>query len=195
MTYLPLHNYEKGSLEYHHAKHAHNRTRAATFLVPPDIEKDTNVKNLKRIRNIHKEIVRLAMLGAKNTAIADELGVTARLVHMVLSNPIIKEEMSKMQLQADTDTVDIAEQIHSGSKEAVVLLNKVIRGDEGDADIRTRVNAAQDLLDRAGYGKITKVQGRIQHGYSGQIGIEAIKRRAREVGIINGTIVEEDVGD
>ena len=52
----------------------------------------------------------------------------------------------------------------------------------GNATDHTRMRAAEQALDRSGHGKITKME--VQTGYLIQEGIERIKQRARELGLV-----------
>ena len=142
------------------------------------------------INNLHEQICRLAAQGMRPDDIAAELNVYPRLVGFVLANPIIKDRIKEVQLTAETGSFDLAQEINIAAKQAVDVLAKVISGDI-DVKPSERIQTSQDMLDRAGYGKVSKIESKHQIGMIGRIGIEQIRRRAMEVASQSSTIVEE----
>lgn len=145
---------------------------------------------LTELRERHKEILRQKMLGASNTDIAENLGITSIAVGYTLHGELAQEQMRDMQQIADIDTVDVAHEIKIQAPKAVRLLSEIIDGSHPDASISLRMRAATEILDRAGHGKVTKVEGRFAHGYMDQQGLDLIRARAREIGLATGNIVE-----
>ena len=71
------------------------------------------------------------------------------------------------------------------SPQAVETLRDGIEGRlGGSAHDHLKLKAAESILDRAGYGRVSKVDSRVAVGYIKEVGIAEIKRRAREIGIV-----------
>lgn len=146
--------------------------------------------SLTQLRGRHDEILRYHLLGLSNKDISELLNITPQCVCDTLSSPIAQYKLADLRASRDTDTVDVAKEIANLQPRAVELLAKVIAGDPDlSPKLRDRIDAAKDMLDRGGNSKVNKVSASFT-GYVGSVGIEAIKQRARELGLISGTVVE-----
>lgn len=159
-----------------------------------DIEnrvEDSSYYNLKKMNQLHHEIVRRIVLGQKDVDIADALGCTPATVKYTRESPVVKEKLSIMMGARDSSVMEIRERIQKLTPLALAELEKMLIDDNVSAAIRTKI--AQDLMDRAGF---TPVHKTLDVGKYTESKIEEIKRRARENGVAVATDIDsEEVED
>ena len=128
----------------------------------------------------HREIIRLKMLGEDHKVIAERLGITPQMVANVVNSNIAKAHMEKLHGKRDQEAVQIGERLQFLSQEAVDMYTKILRGeDEGKmATIQLKKQVADEILDRAGFGKTTNVNVKSESLVLKADDIEEIKRRA-----------------
>lgn len=143
--------------------------------------------------DIHREIVRRAVAGQKQVDIARDLGVTPVMVSYTLNSTVVREHLSDLHERRDAQTADIAQHIKETLPLATKLYQDILtRGtDEYElSDIRDKIKVAGEILDRGGYGKVTKVQGSFTHGHFTPEDILALKERAKAMAVQRGMIVD-----
>lgn len=107
----------------------------------------------------HKEIARRILCGQKPIDICRDLQYTPAWMSTVMNSPVFKEYLSKLRERTEESVVDIRARIHSGADKGVDLLYQTLTSTGADAaPTSLKVKIAQDFLDRAGHGKVTKVQ-------------------------------------
>lgn len=145
---------------------------------------------LPELKAQHHEILRLKLQGMKNVDIAKQLGVTTAMVAYTVNGELGREHLETLSLAADVDSIDVAREIRDASRHAIQFLGKAVRGQVSGLTEKDRLLASQDMLDRAGHGKIQRVHARFD-GYLSVM--DEFKARAREVGIIDtsATSVEQ----
>jgi DNA-binding CsgD family transcriptional regulator len=141
----------------------------------------------------HHQICRLAVLGLKQKAIAEALGITEQTVSNTLNSTIVKRHLNVLRDTADLAAVDVAAEIRALAPLATRRLKEVLEND--DADTKVQVGVAQDILDRAGHSAIRKVQSENLHAHLSLEEIEEIKARARELAASNGITARKDDDD
>jgi hypothetical protein len=112
--------------------------------------------SVKRVNQRHHLMIRLMMLGLGNKEIATQLGVTPQNVSDVRNSPLVQEKLAFLQTKADVRTLDVMDDLARDAGNNIALL-KEVRDGKLTQDVRVRVQVAQDLLDRGGYGKVQKV--------------------------------------
>lgn len=126
----------------------------------------------------HHEIMRLAVMGMKQVAIAQQLGVSEVMVSYTLNSPLVQRQMELLRATRDAKTVDVAKRIKELAAEAVERIGDIMReGSEGAA-----LKASLGILDRAGHAPIQKFQGTMAVLTAEDI-LE-IKERARLIGAL-----------
>ena len=170
----------------------------STFTLPalPVEKKDS----LQKLRERHRRIVQLHTMGLKNVHIAAQLNITTQAVGYCLNSDVGMIKTEELVSSADDQAKDVSSIIREALPNAIGTLEKILNG-EVDASISLQAKVAMDVLDRGGHGKITNIQGDFRHGYFGPVGvegIEAINKRAKELGVtatvskvVEGEIVEE----
>ena len=134
-------------------------------------------------------------MGLKNRQIALELGITPQAVGYCLNSDVGVEKTEELVAPGDEQAKDITSNIKEALPRAMEVLDGIISPTNQTASLSLQAKVAQDLLDRGGHGKITKVQGDFRHGYFGVQGLEEIKARAREIGLIKPKLIEGEVVD
>lgn len=152
---------------------------------------------VKDIQARHREMVRMSLLGMKQTSIAAELGVTPQSVSNALNSQPVIQVMATLQEKADEKALSTKERLDELCPAAIRTFEEIMTEKvdiEGTLvykyDGPLRKSTASDVLDRAGYGRIQRIQGQVVHGFLSPDDIEDIKRRARE-SIIDVTPAQE----
>ena len=135
----------------------------------------------KELNAKHEEIIRLAHIGMKHDQIAEEMGLSTQIVHMLLKTELAQRKLEELASFSQMETLDTHVEIQKASKEAVVYLSEVIRG-KVETSASLRAKASMDMLDRAGYAPVRKIEKSVS-GYMVQVGLEKIISRAKELGI------------
>jgi len=111
---------------------------------------------IKHMWERHKEIARLVLVGHRPVDIAEQIGISQTALSIIMNSPIFKDHLQKLSMKRDKKAFEIKDRLEDIAHEATELLNRVMMGEEG-ASINARARVAQDILDRAGYGK-TSIQ-------------------------------------
>ena len=148
---------------------------------------------LKHMWERHHQMARLLLLGYGNKEVADFLGCTPQNVSDVRNSPVFQEKMAALRDEADGAAVSIGTKLEKGAAKSLHLLEG-IRDGELTQDIKLRAQVAQDLLDRAGHGKIQKVEGRHAIAHLDAEALERIKSLAhsRREEPVEAEFVEEN---
>lgn len=140
----------------------------------------------------HHEMIRLMVLGWGNQEIASALGVTPQNVSDVRNSGIVRDRIAVLEAARDAATIDIAREIQEEAGASLNLLRD-IRAGRIEASIGLRASIAKDLLDRAGYSPVKKIQGEIINAHLTREDLEEIKKRARSAATQQGVMVEAEI--
>lgn len=142
--------------------------------------------HITQMWDVHHEIVRLALIGMKQVDIAAHLGCTPVMVSYTLKSPIVKRQMDLLQAARNTDAVDVAKEIKAMAPKALEVLKGLM-----DSEMpNVRLKAATDVLDRAGHGAIKMVQTANVHAFLTAEELDAMKKNAREVGLLVDSVID-----
>ena len=152
------------------------------------ISAPVSTNNLKKLRGVHGEILRLHHMGVKSGEIAKTVGKCEGTVNYTIQSVPGQERLRELQLLSDNDSVEIAKKLRKIAPEAVDMMKSIMLDEVEDehVSVPTRLRAAESLLDRGGWGKVTKSNITIKD--DSQI-VEEIKARAVEIGLIPGDSV------
>lgn len=143
---------------------------------------DSSYYNLKKMNQLHHEIVRRIVLGQKDHEIATGLGCTKATVKYTRESPVVREKLEIMMGARDASVLEIRDRIRRLSPLALAELEKILIDDNESSSVRMKI--AQDLLDRAGFDPIKKT---LDVGRFSEDKINEIKERAKQ----NGLVVED----
>lgn len=144
----------------------------------------------KRLYHNHHNIIRLIVLGLNNKEIAENCGVTPQLVSNIRNSELAQERINDLSERMDEKATDITAQIKAGAEKAVKLLHKAVDGEVEGLTPGKRIDVARDFLDRAGHSAVKRVDARHAHAIFSPEDIEAIKKRAIQVGLESGNIID-----
>ncbi|QDP56790.1 MAG: hypothetical protein Unbinned400contig1000_9 [Prokaryotic dsDNA virus sp.] len=122
---------------------------------------------LKRLTEKHQHIMGLALDGLTRTEIAHEVGMTPEGVGNVLNSDVFQHQLARRRdgIEKSVDEQRITERqtaetvlTRHATQAAQTQVDLMQRGSE-----KVRQVAAMDILDRAGYPKITKQQSSNQN--------------------------------
>lgn len=106
----------------------------------------------------HREIVRLYALGTPMQDIAEQMKCTRHHVRYVVNSPMGILMRQDLQQRRDDATVDVTATLARMCPKAVEVMNEVLEGSLDGASLPLRVRVCESILDRAGYGRVTKTQ-------------------------------------
>jgi len=152
---------------------------------------------LQKLRSRHHLIIRLHATGQLNgKEIAEIVDVTPQTVYNTLNSDLAKQKIAYLRRQAEGHTIDILKELQNLAPTAVAQLEDVLT-DPG-AKQKLRVKVAQDILDRAGYGKTQNInvnENRVTDADIAEIR-EKAKQNAEEVGVLtDAKVIDEDSSD
>lgn len=145
---------------------------------PLDITRRAETTDVKKVMNMHHEIVRLMVLGYKDVDIARTLDCTPATIRNVRKNPIIQQRLREMNLERDKSAVEMGSRLREIAVDAVDVIEEAINDDS--LSLSVRADKGFKVLDRIGFGPVHNIKGQVNHALFTREDIEDIKRRARE---------------
>jgi len=127
----------------------------------------------------HHVMKRLILQGYGNREIAARMGCTPQNVSDCRNSPIMQDAVGFLREEVDEGAVNVVKELELDAPKSLRLLQEIRDNEENN--VRLRFAAAKDLLDRAGHGKINRVEGKVAHAHILQTDdeIEALKERGR----------------
>lgn len=119
----------------------------------------------------------------KPIEIARDMGMTPGRVSIIMNSPAFKNELARMSEKANEKAFDIGGRIKESSIKAMDLLEKVLdpaAAEFQQANIGLKVKVAQDMVSRAGYAPVTKVQAQVAHAVLTSDDIALLRQRRDE---------------
>lgn len=129
---------------------------------------------LDELRTQHREIARLKFEGMTPVDIAKQTNMALGTVYCILSDPLCKAAIDKLNDEADRNIVDVRRKLVAMNAKALETLEACM-----DQTISPSVQlaAAKDVLDRNGYVPHIKVDH--MHLHLTKEELDGIKERAR----------------
>lgn len=154
-------------------------------------ERDGNyARELKKLRGRHHKILQLHATGKfNNKEIAEMLGITPQTVCNTINSQLGQRKLQHLYSDGDEAVHDLLDEIQSIAPIALAELEEALLSDEVSRD--TRISVAQDILDRAGYGKTKNVNLRKKEVTDDDI--EKAKERAKKTAEDAGMVADANV--
>jgi len=141
-----------------------NRVTSIRALVPADLERlrePSHRITIRRIRESHHNIARLAAAGLTNKAIAARLGYTESRISVLLGDPSIRELISTYRTEVTESWREHVDAMHSLATSNMLTAERMISerledaesGDSPAVPLRELLAVTSDRMDRFGYGK------------------------------------------
>lgn len=137
---------------------------------------DRKTFEVNKMWEVHKEIVRLLLLGWKNVDIAEELHISEVMVSYTRNSKVVQSQLSIMGAARDADTIDLAREIREKAPKALELLEGIIKDNGATHSIALAAKTAENWMDRAGYGAPKRIEALVAHLTAEEI--EGIKKSA-----------------
>ncbi len=147
---------------------------------------------IQQLWELHHEILRRLVLGQKSVDVARDLDISVAVVSYVKNSEVGKKQLSLMRSAADVSIIDIAGRIRELACTAVVVMEHAM---DDAHPMATRMRAAVDVLDRAGFGAPRVLRTENIHAHLTIEDIEDIKQRARLEGVVIDVAAEECLRD
>lgn len=152
-----------------------------------------NGEKERYIQNIwanHQEVIRLASMGMKHTAIAAEVGLTPVQIGNILNSPLARAEVLRLSNLRDGDAAQISARIRKQVEQALALTEQILDGCVVDKDGEVQIpslslmqRTASDILDRDPASQKRSTQTKERSGALTTADIAEIVSAAREMGI------------
>lgn len=108
---------------------------------------------MKPLAHKPREAARLLALGLTHNQVADQLDYHPRYIAHLTSDPRMKQHIAEVAELRDASAGDIRKDIAKGAATGLQMLLNILTpqtAEHAEADIKTKVRVAQDLLDREG---------------------------------------------
>lgn len=142
----------------------------------------SNGNGLQKLQERHREIARLLYLGYSNQKIAEMVGMAETSISQIKNSDLMKAHLRAMQERSDEGAMAVLDEFHRLSPIAVGVFREVMSNTA--AKHRDRMSAASEILDRAGYGAVKKVDSHQVVTHLTKDDIDAIKQRAINEGLV-----------
>ena len=124
----------------------------------------------------------------KNRAIAKELGITDNMVSNTLVNPIAQDQVLSLREKRDNAAVDIGKRLAAMAVPASDFIGKVACGNVDNVSPALQLRAAESILDRTNFGRVTKSVNLNLDGKLSEADIADIHSRAIRIGQESGIV-------
>ena len=148
-------------------------------------------QDLKHLQEQHREILRRLVAGQRPKAIARVLGIDKNTVYRIKGSTLGRNYLERLHDKAEDNLSDMQNRFSDHAPLALAVIEEIVADEDNDISPSVRLNAAKDLLDRAGHAPIKQVEEKIQHHMFNQDDIESMKKRAHMIDIKQETEAEE----
>lgn len=138
---------------------------------------------MKEIQNKHRELIRRLATTYKKTEIAKALGVSLQTVVNLSKSPMIQREVQKLQDKRDEEFIKIDGELRDLEPECVSVLKDVLTDGTVEKSLKAKV-AITVLKDMNGHQAVKKVEHLEKDKYLSENQLDAIKKKALELGLI-----------
>jgi len=145
--------------------------------IPEKMSDSVSKMSLGYIRPHHREIARRLVLGQRQSQICKELGMSPDRMSIIVNSPLFKIELKRLERERDSGVADVTKTLQ---ELAPVALESVERTMYSAKSERLRFEAAESILDRAGFGKIGKSEVRVSHTSYSSMTEDELKRLVAE---------------
>ena len=132
----------------------------------------------------HREIIRRLVAGDMQVDIARDMEMTQGRLSIICNSPAFKSELQRLSAGADDNARDVSARIKELSIDAMTILENAILDPAGNIPIRLKTDIARDVMDRAGFGAVKKMQVTDVHLTSDDIA-DLRRRRVAQAQIID----------
>jgi predicted transcriptional regulator len=147
--------------------------------------------DIKQLWQRSHEIIGLALLGHKETEIAELLNITPQCVSNTLNSSLGKEKLSKMREKRDENVVDLSKRIAELTNKAMDVYEEIFNNEGADLKLK-KETADTVVMEIAGHRAATKIDTRSFNFNMSPDDLDAFKKRGLAAAKASGMIVEVD---
>ena len=146
---------------------------------------------IQRIQDWHREVMRLIVLGWKNTQLAEYFGCSEEQICTIRNSSIVRQQVGIMQSVRDGKVLTPKAKLKSMVMPGLEILDDMMRSE------KTPLHLKKDIIfgvaDRTGLGPTSKVQSvhEVVFMRKDQDELERRKQAAIDEGIIVAEVIEE----
>ena len=155
----------------------------------PDMPSDSTYQP-EKLSQRHNRILRMKVQGIESRNIALAMGISEAQVRYVCDSTLGRDKARELMELEEVDTRAIQRRISELAPMAVDQYRDVLNGDM-EVSPALRMKVAGEVLDRTGHGRIQIVKGRFEHEHTARIGLDRLKERAMELGLVQDSIEAE----
>lgn len=144
--------------------------------------------NPKELGARQREVIRLELLGASVTDIAEQMGISRHAVRYILASPLAMQMRQELQERRDDAVVDVSSKLAEMCPKALEVMQDTLEGQFKDAGAALRNRVAMEVLDRCGYGKIVRTQNTNLNASLTAEEIIALRQRAHKEAAARGVL-------
>lgn len=123
-------------------------------LIPGQINVNSvEAYGLSYIRPYHREIARRLVLGQKQSDVCRDLGMSVSRMSIIANSPLFKLELKRLETMRDNGVGEVTQQLRELAPVALETVERIMYSAKSD---RLRLDAAETILDRGGFGAINK---------------------------------------
>ena len=109
---------------------------------------------IKFVKPHHDEIARMLVIGGmKQKDIAKRLDMNQGWLSLLIRQPMVQIKIKKLQEARDRDALDVGKEMDAAALPAFAKLERTMYNSTSE---RMGIHCAESILDRAGYGRVTK---------------------------------------
>jgi len=136
------------------------------------------------------EVIRLHTLGIPNEEIAEEIGLSPRVVKSIVTSELGRTKVAELQSLADIDTADVISVLNESMVDAALVYGDIFQDRRSGPQAALALRAAADLLDRTGIPKQTQSTIQVNAAYSVKHSLVELKAKAAELNIGQAGVIE-----
>jgi len=168
--------------------------------VPQKVRK---AHDIRRLSQMHHEIIGMKLLGMRNKEIARRTGMTPVAISLILNSTLARRKLRQLRLARDAESFEAQRKIQELTEKALKLYDEILSSEDENVSLSLKKSTADVIVkDLSGLKAPTRVEG--VH-LTGRLSDEAVSRitergiaTARELGIVvdavDAEIIESDDG-
>ncbi len=109
--------------------------------------------NLRKLKPVHREIARRLLCGERPKSISKALGISASNLSIIIHSPVFQKHLKRLEERRDASVVDVSRMLRDISPVALDIIERLMYLSKNE---RLKFDAAESILDRAGFGKMLR---------------------------------------
>lgn len=111
----------------------------------------------------HEEMVRQLLAGKRQCDVARDLGISESRLSVIVNSPEFKARLQELSGQKSEEAASLDAYFREAAKKGAAFLGELLDQRTTPFNANLKLKASTAVLDRAGYGPVTKSQGSVDH--------------------------------